>query len=252
VTNAEGADPGWYADPMRRYEHRYYNGREWTADVATDGRRFVDQLGLEPTGGSPSTVSPGDAGTPPRSGNAAATTAMVLGIVAVSIAWLPFLVAFGVLAAVLAIVFGVVGLRRSRSRGSGRSFAVAGLTTAVAALGAAVVGIALTGIVLDVYDDYLNPAPNAVDITSCELQGARATMTGEITNTGDRTADFTVLIGFVRPGTDNTHRTERVEVDDVAPGATSEFAAQSQVDLDEIDCIVVEVTGPLPFGITID
>jgi hypothetical protein len=65
-------------------------------------------------------------------------------------------------------------------------------------------------------------------------------------------ADYSVLVGFVRPGTDNTHRTERVDVDDVAPGATSEFTAQSQVDLDDIDCIVVEVNGPLPFGITVD
>jgi hypothetical protein len=238
---------------MRRYEHRYYNGREWTADVATGGQRFVDQLGLEPTGGGPTTGPPGLADTPPRSGtNAAATTAMVLGIVAVSVAWLPFLVVVGVLAAVIAIVFGVIGLRRSRVTGTGRSFAVAGLTTAVAALAAAVIGVVLTGTVLDVYDDYLNPAPNAVDVTSCELQGARATMTGEITNTGERVADYSVLVGFVRPGTDNTHRTKRVDVDDVAPGATSEFTAQSQVDLDDIDCIVVEVNGPLPFGISVD
>ena len=89
-------------------------------------------------------------------------------------------------------------------------------------------------------------------MTSCERQGARATMTGEITNTGDRVADFSVLVGFVRPGTDNTHRTERVDVDDVAPGATSEFSAQSQVDLDDIGCIVVDVNGPLPFGISVD
>ena len=247
--NETGAAPGWYADPTRRYEHRYYNGREWTADVAAGGQRFVDQLGLEPTGSAPTTGSR----PAPRSGsNAAATTAMVLGIVAVSIAWLPFLVVLGVIAAVLAIVFGVIGLRRSRVTGTGRSFAVAGLTTAVAALTAAVIGVVLTGTVLRVYDDYLNPAPNEVDVTSCELQGARATMTGEITNTGERVADFSVLVGFVRAGTDNTHRTERVDVDDVAPGATSEFTAQSQVDLDDIDCIVVDVNGPLPFGIAVD
>ena len=234
---------------MRRYEHRYYNGREWTADVASGGQRFVDQLGLQPTGGAPDTAT----GAPPRSGsNAAATTAMVLGIVAVSIAWLPFLVVLGVIAAVLAIVFGAIGLRRSRVTGSGRSFAVAGLTTGVAALAAAVIGVVLTGTVLDVYDEYLNPAPNEVVVTSCELQGARATMTGEITNLSDRVADFSVMVGFVRPGTDNTHRTERVDVDDVAPGATSEFSAQSQVDLDDIGCIVVDVNGPLPFGIAVD
>ena len=43
-----------------------------------------------------------------------------------------------------------------------------------------------------------------------------------------------------------------MSVDDVAPGATAVFEAQAQVRLDEIDCLVLEVNGPLPFGIVID
>lgn len=254
MTNETGAAAGWYADPMRRYEHRYYNGRTWTADVANGGQRFVDQLGITPTGAdAEATEAAGPSGgAPGPATNGLATAAMVLGIVAVSIAWLPFLVVLGIVAAVLAIVFSVVGLRRARATGSGRPFALAGLTTGVAALAVAVIGVALTAIVLDVYDEYLDPQPNEVEVRSCELVGARATMTGRITNTGDRTADYSVLVGFARPGTDNLHRTERVAIDDVAPGATSDFTAQSQVDLDTIDCIVVEVNGPLPFGITVD
>ena len=72
------------------------------------------------------------------------------------------------------------------------------------------------------------------------------------TNLGNDTADFSVLVGFVRRGTDNPHRTSRVVLDDVEPGRPTEFEAERQVELDEVDCIVIEVTGPLPFGLSLD
>ena len=37
-----------------------------------------------------------------------------------------------------------------------------------------------------------------------------------------------------------------------AHGAPAPFEAERQVELDEVDCIVVEVTGPLPFGLALD
>ena len=40
--------------------------------------------------------------------------------------------------------------------------------------------------------------------------------------------------------------------DDVGPGETTEFRVERQVELDDIECIVLEVTGPLPFGISLD
>ncbi len=243
MTDETGAAAGWYADPTGRYEHRYYNGQSWTADVSSGGRRFVDKLGLEPTASSAD-----------RDGtsNAMGTAAMVLGIVAVSTSWMPFVVVVGVVAALLALVFGWVGLRRARRSGGSRAFAIVGLATGASALVAAIVGVALTMVVLDVYDDYLNPQPNVVDVTECELQGSRATMAGVLTNTGDRTADYSVLVGFVRPGTDNAHRSERVSVDDVEPGADAAFSAEAQVDLEVIDCVILAVNGPLPFGVAVD
>ena len=38
----------------------------------------------------------------------------------------------------------------------------------------------------------------------------------------------------------------------VVPTPTVAFEAQTQVRLDEIDCLVLEVNGPLPFGIVVD
>ncbi len=240
MTDGTGAAAGWYTDPTSRYEHRYYNGHAWTADVSLGGQRFVDQLGLEPTA------------TPAPANEGLGTAAMVLGIVALSTSWMPFVVVVGVVSAVLAIVFGSVAVRRAKVSGANRSFAVAGLATGVGALAAAAVGVLLTMVVFDAYDSYRNAAPHEVAVTTCELQGSRATMDGQLSNTGDRVADFTVLVGFVRPGTDNAHRSERIRLDDVAPGDEVAFSAQSQVDLDTIDCLILDVTGPLPFGVTVD
>ena len=117
---------------------------------------------------------------------------------------------------------------------------------------AAILGVLLTVLVLDVYDDYIDPAPHEVTIDSCDLVGSRATARGSMHNLDDAPADFSVVIGFVRPGTSDVRATTRVEVSEVAAGATASFEAQRQVSLDRIDCVVVEVTGPLPFGITLD
>ncbi len=253
MANDGGVQPGWYADPLWRFELRYYNGTTWTADVSTGGNRFVDPMGLDvgpatqPRSGSPRSSSPGS-----TTSNSPATAAMVLGIIAITIAWLPFIVVLGTAAGILAIVFGAVGLRRAGPSGDGRSRAIVGVITGSSALVAAVIGFFLTFIVYDVYDEYVDPGPNDVAITSCEIVGSRATATGTLENLGADTADFSVLIGFVRPGTDNPHRTSRAVLDEVGAGEIAQFEAERQIDLDEIECIVIEVTGPLPFGLSLD
>jgi hypothetical protein len=248
MTEDRGVAPGWYADPLRRYEHRWFNGRTWTADVSLGGVRSVDPFGVDPMGPGRAPGSPAG----PGARNGVATASMVLGIVAVSIAWMPVFVVLGVIAAVLALGFAVAGIRRARTSGVGRSFALAGLATASGALAVSVLGFWLTGVVLDAYGEFVDPAPHEVVVTACELQGARAVMSGELENMGRSTASFTVLVSFVRPGTDNARRTDRVIIDDVAPGERVEFEASGQVDLDDVDCLISEVTGPLPFGIEID
>lgn len=247
MANDGGARPGWYADPLGRFELRYYNGANWTADVSTGGDRFVDPRGIDVEQHSRQ---------PARSGAAAptslATASMVLGIVAVATAWIPFVVVVGAIAAVLALVFGTLAIRRSGPSGAGRSRAVIGVITGGSGLLAAALGAVLTFVVLDVYDRYLDPPPHETVITSCEVVGSRAIATGQLENLGDDTSDFSVLIGFVRPGTDNPHRSTRVTLDDVEPGASAPIDAERQVELDDVDCIVIEVTGPLPFGLALD
>ena len=239
---------GWYRDPVGRFDLRFHNGREWTADVSHDGQRFVDPAGVA--------TSPraGDAGG--ESGSGISTAAMVLGIVGLSLSWLPIVGVAGAIAAITAIVLGWIGVRRARpdgrTPGAGRSRAVVGISTGIGGLLGAVVGIYLTVVVLDIYTEYLEPEPAETRVFACELAGSRASATIEITNLGDEVEDYSVVVAFVRPGTDNAHRTDRVDVDDVAPGATTTFEAQRQVELDEIDCLVTDVTGALPFGIALD
>lgn len=261
VPNDSGVTPGWYADPLRRFELRWFNGAAWTADVANGEHRFVDPQGTavahpvvdhagRPTA-SPAANTAADTAQNPN-GNPVATAAMTLGIVAVAISWLPFVVVLGIIAALLAIVFGTIGMRRAGPAGHGRSRAVVGIATGAGAIVTASIGVALSIIVLDAYDDYREPGPNEVAITDCTLAGARATAKGTIENLGADTTDFSVLVGFVSVGSDNARRTARATVDDVAPGELRSFEVQRQVDLDAVDCIVIEVNGPRPFGLELD
>jgi hypothetical protein len=36
------APAAWYADPSKRYELRYWDGKEWTEHVARGGQQFTD------------------------------------------------------------------------------------------------------------------------------------------------------------------------------------------------------------------
>lgn len=245
VADDSGVQPGWYADPMRRFELRYFNGSSWTADVSMNGTRFIDPLGLDVGPTSPTPGSEAGKNTP-------ASAAMVLGIIAVSIAWMPVIVIVGAIAAFLAIALGAIGLRRSRNSGAGRNRAIVGLVTGAGGLLAAVLGVVLTVVVVDVYEAYLNPAAHEVAITSCTVAGSRAIATGTITNLDDDSADFSVVVSFVRPGTDNAIGEARTDVDDVAASTSNEFTVERQVGLDDVDCIVADVTGPLPFGLDLD
>lgn len=44
----ESQPASWRPDPLGRYEYRYWNGTEWTADVSTAGSQEKDPNGLAP------------------------------------------------------------------------------------------------------------------------------------------------------------------------------------------------------------
>jgi hypothetical protein len=230
---------GWYPDPAGRFEYRYHNGAAWTADVSTSGTRYVDPLGLTP----PTSPLPGNS-----HGKGLAIAAMVLGISGIMVAWLPFVFVIGTICAVAAIVMGFVALRGR----PGRGFAIAGIVTGIVAVLVSVAGALFSVAMVNAIDAYENPPAHQARITGCRLDGAQATATGEVENLSGSNADFVVAIVFVRRGTDIVQRSANAFVDDVPGGASATFELTRPVSIDDVDCKIKRVSGPLPFGIEIN
>jgi hypothetical protein len=226
---------GWYPDPTGRFEYRYHNDQVWTADVSSSGQRFVDPL-------------PTSAGTPSTGRNGLAVAGMVCGITAVATTWVPFVVVVGVIAAIVGLALSISGLARSRTTGSGRGFAIAGIVTSSCALALAVVGIILTVVLARAVERFDEPGPNEVQVTDCRAtEGGEIVASGEIRNLSDSERTYTVLVELGRDGRDS------VLVEDVPAGETVPFEARdrgSGTVLDEDpECRVESVNGPPPFGL---
>jgi hypothetical protein len=70
-------------------------------------------------------------GAPPR-GNGAAVASLVCGIIALVLSWIPFINVLALILGVVAVVTGIIGLRRTREPAvGGKGLAVAGLTTGI-------------------------------------------------------------------------------------------------------------------------
>jgi hypothetical protein len=235
--SSSSTPPGWFPDPLGRHEHRWFNGTAWTPDVADGGQRYVDPLGIAPGG-------PGSSADGSR--NSLATAAMTCGIIAVLLAWIPFVVVAGVVLAVLALVFGVKGLRRSADAGRGRGSAIAGIVTGTIALLAAIIGVVLSVVVWNAVADFVEPGPVLAAATDCIADGRDITVRGQLTNSSDRLRDYTVFVTVA-------NRTEVVAVDAVAPDETVDWEVALRARAPVADCEAsVVVQGPFPFGVRVD
>jgi hypothetical protein len=223
---------------MGRFEYRYFNGEQWTSDVAINGQRYVDspinQLVPQP-----------QTRRPPR-GQAIAS--FVISISALALGWVPFVFAFAAMAVVVAIVFGILGLHVARRHdGYGRSFAVAGLVLAPFALAACVGGFFFTRAVVDEFRDFVEPGPHDLFIEQpCPIDNGRATASGTIRNLDDRERDYRIFVDFLD---DDGNKASTVAVRDVAPGETAPWSTSVQLDGTSVDCEVTDVFGPVPFDL---
>ena len=232
---------GWYPDPFRRFELRYFNGSAWTADVSNDGHRMVDPLGHPERTDRRRT---GSRSGPPHL--AAATglgiTAMVLGIVAVTIAWIPFVFVAGAICGVLAVVFAIVARRRRGERGSSPA-ATVGLILGPIAVLFAVGGFVLTRVVLDV----IRPGDYEIASTSCEVVDGRQVFEGTIRNETGRTRSYTIHVEFVRAGTSNVLDRASTDVQDVPSGGSAPWTVSVRNTGTDLDCRVDTVVGLFAF-----
>jgi hypothetical protein len=232
---------GWFPDPHGRYDHRWFNGTSWTADVADEGRRLVDPLGAAPSGFR----SPDAAG-----GNGIATAAITCGLIGVFFAWMPVLVVIGLVLGVLGLVFGIRGVRKARLVGSGRGRALTGAIAGGASIALSVVGIALTVGFVREFRAFIEPGAVEAEVVGCSIDGGVLIIDAVLTNRSDTSREYT-LYGVVRDprGVDDLV----AEVPEVAPGTATDVELRRLVGDDDQECTArLVVQGPLPYGIEVD
>jgi hypothetical protein len=120
--------PGWFPDPTRRHDHRWWDGGAWTAHVADAGVASLDELTPASGDGPPR----GSSASPAGGNDPVAVTALVVGIGSVVFSVIP---GFGLVLPTAAIVLALIA--RSRLRTSGRSgdgVAIAGLVIGIGSL----------------------------------------------------------------------------------------------------------------------
>jgi hypothetical protein len=256
TTQPPAAAPGWYSDPTRRFEFRYFNGSRWTADVSVHGNRQIDNGG--PISPQPAAylTSWGPAAPidrPPGRGFAIAS--FVLALASIVIGWIPFLFVIAVGAAITALVFAVIGIRRARAAGGrGMGFAVTGAILTPIALGVCVVGFWFTRVVMEEVGEFVDPGTyQLAEDQPCTVVDGVATLTGTITNRDRRTRSYTLTVAFTDNSPGSSPRridTDTVNVDELAPGATASWEAVRLVgDANLVACEVTAVYGPAPFGL---
>ncbi len=258
----DAAPAGWFPDPLGRYDHRWYNGSSWTADVSVDGRRFVDPVPLDAPattvhGAHPATPAPfGPAPlgwVPPASqpSRTLAVLALIAGLVAVATGWMPIFFVLGAVAGIAAITLGIVArgrIREGRARGSG--MAVAGLVLGPIGLATCVIGVILTGALLREVRDYTEPGPVDVEISSCVAEGRAVRMTGTIENLDDETHDYSIVVEVLDDG-DVVER-DTTELTAVADGEVGDWErlVLTRGNTPVLpECEIFAVNGPFPFGI---
>jgi fermentation-respiration switch protein FrsA (DUF1100 family) len=202
--------------------------------VSVGGERFVDPLGSTPN------VVTGQAA------NKTATAAVVMGSISVAIAWIPFVVVAGATLAVLALVFGIRGLRRSRGTGVGRGSSIAGIVMGVLGLAASVVGVIFSVMVWREIAAFADPGPVSTEVVGCRIDGRNIDVTGTVTNLDGEAHDYTLFV-------DVDGRRDVVIVESVGPDTTVEWDAQLTTSSVSSGCepeIIVQ--GPFPFGVEVD
>jgi hypothetical protein len=228
---------GWLRDPTGKFEYRYFNGVQWTSDVAINGQRYVD-----------APMPPGAALRPSR-GKAIAS--FVIAISAVVIGWVPFLFVIAAGGVIVAIVFGILGLRSAhRHDGHGRRFAIAGLALSPVALAVCVGGFFFTKAVVREFRDFVEPGPHELFVDQpCTLANGNATVRGTIRNLDDHEHDYRIFVDFEDSRAGAESRSDTVAVSDVAAGATAPWTTSVAFDGTSVECKVTDVFGPVPFDI---
>lgn len=257
----QGNSSGWFPDPLGRYEHRWYNGTTWTADVSVDGQRYVDPLPVQ----SPYTMPPGAyplpmGGTQPgwgpnpsgkRPTRTMAVLAFIGGLASIVTGWIPFVFVIGLAAGIAGLVLGIIARRRvGRGEALGGGLATAAIVLSPIGLALCVVGAIWSVSAYREFVDYIEAGPTDVEITSCAVDGPGVRIEGTLENLSAEVRDYTLTIE-VFDGRDLIERTT-VEVDAVEARGTrtwEDLVLLRGDEVSDVSCEIGAVNGPFPFGI---
>jgi hypothetical protein len=234
---AGDAAPGWYTDPYRRFEFRYFNGQRWTADVSVRGQRYVDH---------PQRFTPEQPSRPPGRGGALAS--FIVALCSAVLGWAPFMFVVTLAGAVVALVLGVRALRRIARGQPGRRFAVAGVALVPVAVLSSIGGILFTQELVERFVDLVDVGEYRIDEEQpCAESADLYTLRGTITNLDDRAHRYSIIVEFRTPYElfRRTTDTALAQPGDEVPWAVSGFSASP-----DVTCRVLTVSGG--FGPPVD
>lgn len=218
---------GWHPDPTGRFELRWHNGSAWTGDVATHGQRFLDPLDRLPAAG-------GD-----RNGTAIAS--FVIGLVCISLAWVPFVFTVAAIASVVGVVLAAIALRHPAR--AGRALAAWGLVLSSTSMAALPVGWMLSARVIDRLERGATPGPYEISVDSCESGRFSITLHGSVTNRDDRPHAYAIRVHYL---VDGAHvASDRATIDTVQPGSSADFVTIADYDVADgriAECTIAEVS----------
>ena len=139
---------------------------------------------------------------------------MVLGIVGMTLGWMPLVFVVGAVCSLLAIIFGAIVMH---GRGEPRGFALTGTVTGGAGLLLVVVGVVTTRAVTNALNDFVDEPRAVVALDRCVAGDGTAIVEGTIENVGDRPSDYRIVVRVGRQP--SLSQRVVIEVDDVRPGA---------------------------------
>jgi len=233
---------GWFPDPYRRFELRYFNGQRWTGDVSQQGQHLVDAQGT--SGWSP------DQPAGPRRSRGLAIAAFITALCAAASGWIPLMFVISAVAAVVGFVLGLVAVGRARRQGGyGRDFAAWAIALSVAAVPICVAGFFFTRYILEQIDRYDDPGNYTITHGDCTATAGQVTFDGTITNEESGTRSYELTIVYTTGLAEVGRR--YLDVDDVGPGATQSWTTTDAVNTvsTDVSCNVTDVHGPPPFGV---
>lgn len=219
---------GWYPDPARRFELRWHNGEQWTADVAVHGQRHVDPV-------------PATGTTRDDERNGRAVTALVLGLVAIAVVWVPVFFVAGAVAAAIGVTMAIVALRHRT--GLGRPMALWGLGLSLASFAGLPVGWMFTQSLLERIEGGTEAGSYEVSVVRCDTGRFSITLEGSITNRDDAAHDYAITVHYLVDG--EVVAVDTARTDPVEPGDTVDFVTIGEHRVAAgrtAQCSVVEVT----------